>query len=147
MKQFFKTLGKVVYSQIPLSWHGELQAASPLLAWYSGELGKMQLWNCDLRALPSSEVSSWQGSYCLTINLYNELDTPRLEQFNQPFFWGSLRFLQPNERIEIFTGLLLFPFPSIDGWFTLWVNTGLQIGDNNKKKNGCNYLANSKISK
>lgn len=115
MKQFFKTPVKVVYSQIPLSWHGELQAVSPLLAWYSGEVGKMQLWNCDLLALHSSEVSSWQGSYHdITISLYNEQDMPRSEQFNQPFFWGSLSFLQSYEEIEIFTGLLLFHFPSID---------------------------------
>lgn len=34
MRQFFKAPVKVVCSQIPLSWHGELQAASPPLAWY-----------------------------------------------------------------------------------------------------------------
>lgn len=47
MKQFYETLVKVVYSQIHLSWHGEIQTVSPLLAWYPGEVGKMQLWNCE----------------------------------------------------------------------------------------------------
>lgn len=119
-------------------WHGELQAASPLLTWYYGEAGKM-LWNCDLAGLPSF-ASFWQDSYGITISVHNEQDTPSSERFNQHFFWGSLSFLQSNEGIEIFTGLLLFHFPSIDGLFTLWVNKGLQIGDNNKKKNHCNYL-------
>lgn len=48
--------------------------SASLVPWWGGKSATLQLWFCVLLVLPYSKVSSWQGSYSITISLYNEQD-------------------------------------------------------------------------
>ena len=58
--------------------------SASLVPWWGGKSATLELWFCVLRVLPSSKVSCWQGSYTITISLYNEQDVLDQSSLSSP---------------------------------------------------------------